>query len=127
MGNRVVVGFQNRKDDPIIYLYQHWGDERKSTIANAVFSACSRWSSPDYATRIVISKLIGNDWDKPLGYGLSVNHFAQPDFDTIFIVRWEEKLVTTNSADDPEKELAVEDLQDFALYAEPATRQESMI
>ena len=127
MGNRVVVGFQNRKDDPIIYLYQHWGDERKSTIANAVFSACSRWSSPDYATRIVISKLIGNDWDKPLGYGLSVNHFAQPDFDTIFIVRWEEKLVTTNSADEPEKELAVEALQDFALYAEPATRQESMI
>jgi hypothetical protein len=71
--------------------------------------------------------LIGNDWNEPLGHGLSVNHFAQPDYDTIFIVRWEEKVVTTNSADDPEKQIAVEDLQDFALYAEPATRQESVI
>ena len=122
MGNRVVVGFQNRKDDPIIYLYQHWGDERESALADAIYMAVARWGDPDYATRIVISRLIADDWKQETGYGIAVNHFAYPDYETIKIVRWEEKVVTTNSSDDPEVEISRQDLEDFVVGNLPATR-----
>lgn len=122
MGNRVVVGFQNRKDEPIIYLYQHWGDETESALADAIYMAVARWSDPDYATRIVISRLVANDWKQELGYGISVNRFAYPDYETIKIVRWEEKVVTTNSSDDPETEISRQDLESFVIRNLPKTR-----
>ena len=126
MGNRVVVGFQNRIDDPIIYLYQHHGDERKEALASAISSAQSRWTDADYATRIVISQLIGDDWSQNLSYGLSVNRFAYPDYPTIYVVEWERGLVTTRNTDNPAEVLGSETIAEFASY-EPATRQESLI
>ena len=115
MGNRVVVGFQNRKDDPIIYLYQHWGDERKSTIANAVFSACSRWNDPDYGTRIVVSQIVGDSWNDTLGFGLSVNHFAMPDYDTIQVVEWHSQSVSTRITSMPSVVVKSVPLEHFCL------------
>jgi hypothetical protein len=113
MGNRVVVGFQNQVDEPIIYLYQHWGNETKEALADAIAHAEGRWSDPSYATRIVISRLIGDDWSQNLGFGISVNSFAYPDYETIQVVEWESGLVTTRKTDDPKEILFSETIESF--------------
>jgi len=44
-----------------------------NTLAEALASARPRWSDEGYATRIIISQIIGNDWKEETGYGLYVN------------------------------------------------------
>ena len=102
MGNRVVVGFQNRADDPVLYLYSHWGDETYKDLAEGLKKAA--WSDPAYATRVVISHIIGDNWDGTKNYGLSVGSFGLPDYDDLYIVRWHNKSVSVVDAFNPETE-----------------------
>ena len=70
MGARV---FFNIKQDENTYisLYSHWGEyTRFSDLANALDKARPRWGDVSYATRIIISQLIGTEWDSEIGYGL---------------------------------------------------------
>lgn len=113
MGNRVVVGFQNYKNEPTIYLYIHWGDEKYRDLAAGIERASSRWNDPSYATRIVISQMIGNDWESTTGYGLFVDKFALPDYDDICIARWHERKVVKVNATDVEEEYETFTLDEF--------------
>lgn len=73
MGDRANFGFRQYNGETIV-LYGHWaGHDMLAKLAVAVEAARPRWSDESYATRIAISRLVGNEWSAETGWGLSVN------------------------------------------------------
>jgi hypothetical protein len=70
MGARVFFNIK-QNNGMYISLYSHWGeDTRHWDLAFALDRARPRWSDASYGTRIIISQLIGKDWESETGYGL---------------------------------------------------------
>jgi hypothetical protein len=70
MGDRIVYTIKQDKDLSV-NLYSHWGGyDRFVTLANALHAAMPRWNDTSYATRIIVSQLIGTDWTEETGFGL---------------------------------------------------------
>jgi len=114
MGDRMVIGFQAKPADPIIYIYSQWGGEaQKEILAHALQKAESRWSDFDYATRICISQIVNDGWNDTLGHGISVNHFCSPDYDTIQVVEWHSGKVSIRETNDPDHVLEEISLETF--------------
>jgi len=119
----MVVGFQAKSAEPTIYLYAHWGGEaQKEILVNALRKSESRWTDADYATRICISQIVGDSWNDTLGFGISVNNFCLPDYDTIQVVEWHKGKVSIRETSNPEnvlKEITLETFcQDDTLVKE---------
>jgi hypothetical protein len=114
MGDRMVVGFQAKSADPIIYIYSQWGGEaQKEILVNALQKSESRWTDADYATRICISQIVGDSWNDTLGFGISVNNFCSPDYDTIQVVEWHKGKVSIRETSNPENVLEEITLETF--------------
>jgi hypothetical protein len=80
MGDRANVGFRTEKGD-ILYLYQHWGGyQQLPRLAAALEAAGPRLTDPGYATRIVISRMIGDDWQSLTGHGIYINELADNEY-----------------------------------------------
>ena len=93
MGDRNVVGIRQPGADTL-YLYSHWGGEdQENTLAGALVAAMSRWDDDAYATRILVSHYVAEDWRKETGYGLMVGSFPDPDYDYIYEVDWSDRMV----------------------------------
>lgn len=98
MGDRVNFGFKQQSGD-IIFLYQHWGGWRHSRrLAEALDAAEPRLNDPGYATRIVISQLIGEDWESLTGHGLYFNQLCLGEYD-VHVVDFYNKTVTLHRED----------------------------
>ena len=70
MGDRIVYVIKQDKDLSV-NLYSHWGGyDRFISLANALRAAEPRWNDVPYATRIIVSQLIGDQWNDELGFGL---------------------------------------------------------
>lgn len=70
MGARVVFTIK-QVDGLRLNLYSHWGEhERFQNLAHALNAAKPRWTDEAYAVRIIISNLIGTQWDQETGFGL---------------------------------------------------------
>jgi hypothetical protein len=70
MGDRVVYSIKQDKNLSV-NLYSHWGGyDRFTALANALHAAMPRWNDTSYATRIIVSQLIGDQWNQELGFGL---------------------------------------------------------
>ena len=70
MGDRIVYTIKQDKDLSV-NLYSHWGGyDRFVNLANALHAAMPRWNDTSYATRIIVSQLIGNQWTEETGFGL---------------------------------------------------------
>ena len=114
MGDRMVIGFQAKSAEPIIYLYAQWGGQsQKEILVNALQKSESRWTDSDYATRICISQIVGDSWKDTLGFGISVNHFCSPDYDTIQVVEWHTGKVSIREASNPANILSKISLENF--------------
>jgi hypothetical protein len=73
MGSR--TNFTFTTDTGALTLYSHWGGDSKSKdLALALDKASSRLSMGDtsYALRIIVSQLIGSEWDSETGYGIFI-------------------------------------------------------
>jgi hypothetical protein len=93
MGDRANFGFKQSSGDTL-YLYGHWaGHDMLNNLAHSVLAAESRWSDPSYATRIVISNLIGEDWKQTTGWGLSINHILDNEH-KVPVINWDTKTFT---------------------------------
>jgi hypothetical protein len=70
MGDRIV--FSIRQDSNLsLNLYSHWGGYgRFEDLANALKAAEPRWNDSAYASRIIVSQLVGDQWNQELGFGL---------------------------------------------------------
>jgi hypothetical protein len=107
MGDRNVVGFRDGANAPTLYLYSHWGGEvQDKTLANALRKVleAGRESDYPYATRIAISQIIGDDWSRDTGYGISINEYPDPDYDYINVVDWSTGMVHNRPLDHVEQE-----------------------
>lgn len=70
MGDRVVYTLK-QSDGKELSLYSHWGGyTRFKDLAYAIGKAQPRWNDESYCARIIISQLIGNQWDSETGFGL---------------------------------------------------------
>lgn len=77
MGAR--TNFELKDSQGSIWLYSHWGgDSKVRDLANALEVAKPRWGDVPYAIRIVVSQIIGNDWNSETGYGLT-SYFASEE------------------------------------------------
>ena len=93
MGDRANWGFAKEAGAPILNLYSHWdGSERRTLLANALAYSRPRWDDEGYATRIVISQIIGDQWSRETGYGLTVNELGDNSYPYL-IVFWKEQKV----------------------------------
>lgn len=82
MGTHAGYFIKTEEGKPYITLYQHYdGYDWKLSLASALAKAKSRISMTDisYATRIIISQLIGDTWDSELGFGLYLEDGANPN------------------------------------------------
>ena len=71
MGDRTNTVFR-MADGSDVVLYQHNGGYMMmANLAAALDAAQSRWSDESYCTRIMISHLIGDDWNQEYGYGIN--------------------------------------------------------
>jgi hypothetical protein len=69
-----------------VWLYSHWGgDSKANDLAYALEKAEPRWEDPTYAMRIVISQLIGNQWDSETGYGISSYECGEESYQPISV------------------------------------------
>ena len=110
----MVIGFQAKSAEPTIYLYAQWGGEaQKEILVNALQKSESRWTDADYATRICISQIVGDSWNDTLGFGISVNTFCSPDYDTIQVVEWHKGKVSIRETSNPENVLEEITLETF--------------
>ena len=99
MGDRVNFGFKQGSGD-IIFLYQHWGGWRHSRrLAEALDAAQPRLGDIGYATRIVISRLIGDDWESLTGHGIYFNELCLGEYD-VHVVDFYNNTVTLHREDE---------------------------
>ncbi|NCW94744.1 MAG: hypothetical protein EBW79_07175, partial [Actinobacteria bacterium] len=67
MGDRIVYTIKQDKNLSV-NLYSHWGGhDRFEALANALRAAEPRWNDTSYATRIIVSQLIGDQWNEETG------------------------------------------------------------
>ena len=70
MGDRIIYSIKQDKNLSV-NLYSHWGGyDRFVTLVKALKAAEPRWDDTSYATRIIVSQLIGADWADETGFGL---------------------------------------------------------
>jgi hypothetical protein len=94
MGDRHVIGIRT-SGQSTMYLYSHWGgEEQEQDLVAALLAAEPRWDDNFYATRILVSQIIGSQWDQETGYGLSVGEFPDPDYGYIYEVDWDARTVS---------------------------------
>lgn len=96
MGARINYVFKQGEGTPDLVLYSHWGEtEWRSDLAFALDKAKGRLAMGDtsYATRIIISYLIGPDWASETGFGLYLAAEDQTYWDTTVEVDVFNKLV----------------------------------
>jgi hypothetical protein len=99
MGDRANFGFVQSNGETIV-LYGHWaGHNMLGKLADAVIKARPRWNDESYATRIVISQLIGDQWNMETGWGLSVNQI-QDNEHKIAIVDFKQQTFSLHEEDE---------------------------
>ena len=99
MGDRANFGIQS--DGNTIYVYGHWaGHEMLARFANALdrVATAGRVRDHAYATRIIISDLIGDDWSQDFSWGITVNYIGDNEHkvpvyhvssDTVSLYNWD--------------------------------------
>lgn len=78
MGDRANFGIK-QADGNTIFVYGHWaGYEMLARFAKAIDRAdrAGRIGDDAYATRIIISDLIGEAWSNDLSWGITINTLA---------------------------------------------------
>lgn len=75
MGDRVNIYFKQFVDDEaMILLYSHnGGSEVDEWLSAAVEHARPRWLDTFYGTRMIISHIIGQEWNSEHGFGLATD------------------------------------------------------
>lgn len=87
MGDRRDVVFEFGEGKTVV-LYSHWqGSTLQETLAEALNSnaARSRYGDPSYLCRILISQIIGEQWEGALNWGISPEPCGDAQHDPIVV------------------------------------------
>lgn len=60
----------------IVLYSHHGGSEIAGWLADALDGAERRWDDEGYATRIIVSRIVGEDWREEGGFGLYVGEIS---------------------------------------------------
>jgi hypothetical protein len=84
MGAR--TNFELKDSKGSVWLYSHWGgDDKIADLARALAKAEPRWNDTSYAMRIVVSQLVGNEWDSETGFGLSSYETGEESYEPVCV------------------------------------------
>jgi hypothetical protein len=115
MGDRANFGFKQSNDETIV-LYGHWaGHDMLSNLAEAVEKARPRWTDESYATRIVISNLIGDNWHETTGWGLTVNNILDNEH-KIPVIDWRSGTFSLHEEASWEEDTKVKGMLDEPIF-----------
>jgi hypothetical protein len=87
MGNRANFGIKI-DDNNTIFVYQHWAPHKLfAHYANALRAALPRIAMGDipYATRILISQIVGDQWNQETGHGISLNQILDNEHHIVVV------------------------------------------
>lgn len=113
-----------------IVLYSHWGGYQIAhDLARALHAARGRWNDPSYGARIIVSQVIGDDWGREVGYGLSVGELDDNERPVLLVDFAQQKVrrfgrgdyVSTEEAYDADAS-AEWSFEDFAAMSEEDAR-----
>lgn len=72
MGARTTWAIKTEQGNAVTWLYSHWGGDSKfEDTVEALKNAEPRWEDSSYGARIFISQIIGDQWDKETGFGIT--------------------------------------------------------
>ena len=115
MGDRANFGFKQSNDETIV-LYGHWaGHEMLANLAEAVETARPRWTDESYATRIVISNLVGDNWNELTGWGLTVNNILDNEH-KIPVIDWRSGTFSLHEEASWEEDTKVRGMMDEPMF-----------
>jgi len=115
MGDRANFGFKQSNDETIV-LYGHWaGHDMLSNLAEAVEKARPRWTDESYATRIVISNLVGDNWHETTGWGLTVNNILDNEH-KIPVIDWRSGTFSLHEEASWEEDTKVKGMMDEPMF-----------
>ena len=84
MGARINYNIK-QSDGLYTVLYSHWGaDKSVAYIAKALNAARGRWTDENYCTRIIISQIVGDEWQDTTSYG--VQAATEPNYDDAWLI-----------------------------------------
>lgn len=103
MGSR--TNFHFKQGENYFTLYSHWGgDSKVSDLAYAISKAKPRWGDDSYAARIIVSQLIGSDWESETGFGLFAGEHGGEESYEYTLVDFNDNTVTVDSLTKPFQE-----------------------
>jgi hypothetical protein len=115
MGDRANFGFKQSNDETIV-LYGHWaGYDMLAHLAEAVETARPRWTDESYATRIVISHLVGENWHELTGWGLTVNNILDNEH-KIPVIDWRTQTFSLHEEASWEENTKVRGMMDEPMF-----------
>ena len=115
MGDRANFGFKQSNDETIV-LYGHWaGHDMLGNLASAVETARPRWTDESYATRIVISNLVGDNWHELTGWGLTVNNILDNEH-KIPVIDWRSGTFSLHEEASWDENTKVRGMQDEPMF-----------
>jgi hypothetical protein len=90
MGDRAVFGFRAYEDEPLVFLYSHWGGaSQESDLAEALAFATPRHNDGSYGMRMMLTHLTRDAGEGDTGYGISAGTSRTSvagDYDFMYIV-----------------------------------------
>jgi hypothetical protein len=94
MGDRFTFGVTDRTGD-VLYLYSHWGGQDWDTnLKDAIYKAGTHSLSSERANCIVISQLIGANWDSTASYAFSINNVTDTEYGYVPVVDFNHSTIT---------------------------------
>jgi len=100
MGDRANFGIKT-SDNDTIFIYLHWGGtDRHEIMANAISYAMTRDNDESYFTRILVSRIIAEDWNSQTGAGMSINKLpAMGDWGDVPVYDYVDKTISIYQED----------------------------
>ena len=84
-----------------IVLYSHWGGSSLAAdVREALKKAKPRWDDSGYATRIMISQIVGKHWTEETGYGLYVGELGDNQHNLIVVDLSQSKVLVVSANGD---------------------------
>lgn len=69
-----------------LVLYSHWGGSHAANdLAHAMEKARPRWHDEAYCLRILVSQIVGTQWDEETGFGLSVGEICDNEYPYLIV------------------------------------------
>jgi len=97
MGNRAQVLIE----DTGVWLYTHWGADELPELVREILKRGERWDDPEYLARMIFSRMIRDDIDGELGFGIGTRQHS--DVYRVVMINCELKQVTLMIGDSMEE------------------------